>query len=36
MGLLIAGKNAIDQKLEQSQPKVEEQSIERVRVNFDG
>lgn len=38
MGFLIAGKNAIDNKIEQSKPKKieEEKSIERVRVSFDG
>mgnify|MGYP000158449007 FL=1 len=36
MGFLIAAKNAIDDKLAQQQPKVEQQNIERVRVNFDG
>jgi electron transport complex protein RnfE len=38
MGFLIAGKNAIDNKIEQSKPKkvAEEKSIERVRVSFDG
>lgn len=35
MGLLIAGKNAIDAKLEERKPEPEEQAIERVRVNFD-
>lgn len=37
MGFLIAGKNYIDKKVEDSQPKVakDEESIERVRVNFD-
>lgn len=38
MGFLIAGKNAIDNKIEQSKPKkvAEEKPIERVRVSFDG
>ena len=35
MGLLIAFKNTVDAKIAQRQPKVESQSIERVRVNFD-
>ena len=35
MGLLIAAKNAIDVKIAQKTPKVEQESIERVRVNFD-
>ncbi|WP_440874027.1 electron transport complex subunit E [Thalassotalea sp. PLHSN55] len=35
MGFLIAIKNAIDAKLEQRKPKLTEQAIERVRVNFD-
>ena len=36
MGLLIACKNAIDNKIAERQPKVEEKTIERVRVNFEG
>jgi len=36
MGFLIAGKNIIDQRLEEKQPKVEQANIERVRVNFEG
>ena len=35
MGLLIAFKNMVDAKLAERQPKVETQTIERVRVNFD-
>ena len=35
MGFLIAMKNAIDTYVEQKQPKTEQHSIERVRVNFD-
>lgn len=35
MGLLIAFKNAIDEKIKQRTPKKEAQAIERVRVNFD-
>ena len=35
MGFLIAGKNAIDQKIAQAKPKKLEQAIERVRVNFE-
>lgn len=35
MGFLIACKNVIDQKLAERQPKKTEQTIERVRVNFD-
>ncbi|NMP32765.1 electron transport complex subunit E [Thalassotalea sp. M1531] len=35
MGLLIAVKNAIDDRAAKHQPQVEEQSIERVRVNFE-
>lgn len=35
MGFLIAAKNVIDEKISQRQPKIEKQSIERVRVNFD-
>ena len=35
MGFLIAAKNRIDQKLAEQQPKVKEEQIERVRVNFD-
>jgi len=35
MGFLIAGKNVIDKKLAERQPKVAKQAIERVRVNFD-
>jgi len=35
MGFIIALKNAIDANLKQRQPKVTEQAIERVRVNFD-
>lgn len=35
MGFLIALKNIIDSKVSEHQPKVTEQSIERVRVNFD-
>ncbi len=36
MGFLIAGKNKIDAKLAEQQPKQQEAQIERVRVNFDG
>jgi len=36
MGFLIAGKNIIDQRIEDKQPKVEKANIERVRVNFEG
>ncbi len=35
MGFLIALKNYIDTKVAERQPNVEQQSIERVRVNFD-
>ena len=35
MGFLIAGKNAIDNKIAQAKPKQLEQAIERVRVNFE-
>jgi electron transport complex protein RnfE len=35
LGFLIAGKNFIDAKVAARQPKVEEKTIERVRVNFD-
>jgi len=35
MGFIIALKNAIDANIKQRQPKVTEQAIERVRVNFD-
>ncbi|SEL24407.1 electron transport complex protein RnfE [Colwellia chukchiensis] len=35
MGFLIAGKNYIDDKVAQAQPKKLQQGIERVRVNFD-
>lgn len=35
MGFIIALKNAIDTKIKQRQPKVSEQTIERVRVNFE-
>jgi len=35
MGFLIAMKNAIDEKAAQRKPTTTEQSIERVRVNFD-
>jgi electron transport complex protein RnfE len=35
MGFLIAGKNVIDKKIAEKQPKVQAKSIERVRVNFD-
>ncbi|WP_286232898.1 electron transport complex subunit E [Thalassotalea sediminis] len=35
MGFLIAIKNVIDDKLAERQPKVQEEHIERVRVNFD-
>ena len=35
MGFLIAGKNAIDEKIAQAKPKKLEQAIERVRVNFE-
>tara|TARA_R110001583_G_scaffold43376_3_gene138021 strand:+ start:2318 stop:3022 length:705 start_codon:yes stop_codon:yes gene_type:complete len=35
MGFLIAGKNAIDQKISAAKPKKLEQAIERVRVNFE-
>lgn len=35
MGFLIAGKNAIDNKIAQTKPKKMEQAIERVRVNFE-
>lgn len=34
MGFLIAIKNTIDQRILEKKPKVEEHSIERVRVNF--
>jgi electron transport complex protein RnfE len=36
MGFLIAAKNAIDNKITERKPKVEEKVIERVRVSFDG
>ena len=35
MGFIIALKNMIDNNIKQRQPKVEQQTIERVRVNFD-
>lgn len=35
MGLLIAFKNAVDNKIAEAKPKKEVQEIERVRVNFD-
>jgi electron transport complex protein RnfE len=35
MGFLIAGKNAIDNAITQAKPKVKEQAIERIRVNFE-
>ncbi|NQY36473.1 MAG: electron transport complex subunit E [Alteromonadaceae bacterium] len=35
MGFIIALKNVIDDKIAQRQPKTENKSIERVRVNFD-
>ena len=35
MGFLIAGKNAIDEKIAQAKPKKLKQAIERVRVNFE-
>lgn len=35
MGFFIAFKNAIDERIKQVKPKKEEQSIARVRVNFD-
>jgi len=35
MGFLIAGKNVIDEKIAERTPRVSEQAIERVRVNFD-
>ncbi|PCI61676.1 MAG: electron transport complex subunit RsxE [Gammaproteobacteria bacterium] len=35
MGFLIAAKNFIDTKVAERQPKVEDKTIERVRVNFD-
>jgi len=35
MGFFIALKNVIDDKITQAAPKKEEQTIERVRVNFD-
>lgn len=35
MGFLIAAKNVIDTKIAEKQPKVQEEHIERVRVNFD-
>ncbi|WP_083601983.1 MULTISPECIES: electron transport complex subunit E [Thalassotalea] len=35
MGFLIAAKNIIDTKIAEKQPKVQEEHIERVRVNFD-
>jgi len=35
MGFFIALKNVIDDRIAQAAPKVEEQAIERVRVNFD-
>jgi len=36
MGFLIAGKNIIDQRIADNQPKVKQENIERVRVNFEG
>ncbi len=35
MGLLIAFKNAVDQKIKAAEPKKEIKEIERIRVNFD-
>ena len=35
MGFIIAAKNAIDSKIAARKPKVENKTIERVRVNFD-
>ncbi len=35
MGLLIAFKNAVDEKVAQAKPKKDVEEIERVRVNFD-
>lgn len=35
LGFLIAGKNFIDAKVAARKPKLEEKTIERVRVNFD-
>lgn len=35
MGFLIAAKNAIDNKIAQAKPKLQEETIERVRVNFE-
>lgn len=35
MGFLIAAKNAVDNKIAQAKPKVQEEAIERVRVNFE-
>lgn len=35
MGFLIAGKNAIDNKVAKAKPKQLEEAIERVRVNFE-
>ncbi|MDO6426715.1 electron transport complex subunit E [Thalassotalea sp. 1_MG-2023] len=35
MGFLIAAKNVIDTKIAEKQPKVQDEHIERVRVNFD-
>lgn len=35
MGFIIAFKNVIDDKIKQRQPKIEKQTIERVRVNFE-
>jgi len=35
MGFIIALKNSIDINMKQRQPKVTDQTIERVRVNFD-
>lgn len=35
MGFIIAFKNMIDENIKQRKPKVEKETIERVRVNFD-
>lgn len=35
MGFIIAGKNVIDKRIADAQPKAEKQEIERSRVNFD-
>lgn len=35
MGLLIAFKNAVDEKIKDAEPKKEVKEIERIRVNFD-